>query len=148
MNPTGYYSEHEFIQSFGLRLVQAQQLIFNKTRKIRPNVAILGNNGAYLARNLDGFVSTESANDQGIHQIGTYKGIVLIENPFMDVDLNILTFKGSEFTGSYAVGEYMPVVQTPLLQYESFRNTSSLATMMSKKTLNTNFFAKVLITHN
>ena len=148
MNPTGYYSEHEFIQSFGLRLVQAQQLIFNKTRKIRPNVAILGNNGAYLARNLDGFTSTEGANDVGIHVIGTYKGITLIENPFMDVDLNILTYKGSDFTGSYAVGEYMPVVQTPLLQYENFRNTSSLATMMAKKTLNTNFFAKVLITHN
>jgi hypothetical protein len=109
MNPTGYYSEHEFMQSFGLRLVQAQQLIFNKTRKIRPNVVILGNNGAYLARNLDGFVSTESANDQGIHQIGTYKGMTLIENPFMDVDTNILTFKGSDFTGAAAVGEYMPV---------------------------------------
>ena len=148
MTPTGYYSERDYMQSFGLRLVQLQQLIFNKTRKIRPNVGILGTNGAYLARNLDGFTSQEEANPIGVHVIGNYKGITLIENPFQDVDLNILTYKGSEFTGSYAVGEYMPVVQTQLLQYEDFRNTSSLATMMAKKTLNTNFFAKLTITHN
>ena len=148
MTPTGYYSERDYMQSFGLRLVQLQQLMFNATRKIRPNVGILGTNGAYLARNLDGFTSQEEANPIGIHVIGTYKGITLIENPFQNTDLCILTYKGSEFTGSYAVGEYMPVVQTQLLQYEDFRNTSSLATMMAKKTLNPKFFAKLTITHN
>ena len=55
------------MQSFGLRLVQAQQLVFQKTRKIRPNVAVLGVNGAYLARNLEGFVSQEQANPIGIN---------------------------------------------------------------------------------
>lgn len=148
MNPTGFYDERLYIQSFGLRLVQAQQLVFQKTRKIRPNIAILGVNGAYLARNLEGFVSQEQANPIGIHVIGTYKGLTLIENPFQDEDLNILTYKAGEFTGSYAVGDYMPVIQTQLLQYEDFRNTSSLATMKAKKMLNTKFFAEVVITHN
>lgn len=148
MNPTGYYDERLYMQSFGLRLVQAQQLVFNKTRKIRPNIVILGTNGAYIARNLEGFVSQEQANPIGIHVIGTYKGMTLIENPFQDEDLNILTYKAGEFTGSYAVGDYMPVIQTQLLQYEDFRNTSSLATMKAKKMLNTKFFAEVIITHN
>lgn len=148
MNPTGFYDERLYMQSFGLRLVQAQQLVFNKTRKIRPNVVILGTNGAYIARNLEGFVSQEQANPIGIHVIGTYKGMTLIENPFQDEDLNILTYKAGEFTGSYAVGDYMPVIQTQLLQYEDFRNTSSLATMKAKKMLNTKFFAEVVITHN
>ena len=148
MNPTGFYDERLYMQSFGLRLVQAQQLVFNKTRKIRPNVVILGTNGAYIARNLEGFVSQEQANPIGIHVIGTYKGMTLIENPFQDEDLNILTYKAGEFTGSYAVGDYMPVIQTQLLQYEDFRNTSSLATMKAKKMLNTKFFAEVIITHN
>ena len=147
MNSTGYFSEHEYYQGFGNRLIQAQQLVWQKTRKIRPNVGILGMNGAYLARQLDGFTSQEQANPVGVHVIGSYRGITLIENPFMSEDLCILTFKGNDFTGSYAVGEYMPVVQTQLLQYEDFRNTSSLATMISKKMLNTNFFAKVVITH-
>lgn len=147
MNPTGYYDERLYMQSFGLRLVQAQQLVFQKTRKIRPNVAILGINGAYIARNLEGFVSQEQANPVGIHVIGTYKGITLIENPFQDEDLNILTYKAGEFTGSYAVGDYMPVIQTQLLQYENFSNKSSLATMKAKKMLNTKFFAEVIITH-
>lgn len=148
MNATGYYSEHEYYQGFGNRLIQAQQLVWQKTRKIRPNVAVLGMNGAFLARQLDGFVSQEQANPVGVHVIGSYRGITLIENPFQDEDLNILTYKGNDFTGSYAVGEYMPVVQTQLLQYEDFRNSSSLATMISKKMLNTNFFAEVTITHN
>lgn len=148
MNPTGYYDERLYMQSFGLRLVQAQQLVFNKTRKIRPNIVILGTNGSYIARNLEGFVSQEQANPVGIHVIGTYKGMTLIENPFQDEDLNILTYKAGEFTGSYAVGDYMPVIQTQLLQYEDFRNTSSLATMKAKKMLNTKFFAEVIITHN
>lgn len=148
MNATGYFSEHEYYQGFGNRLIQAQQLVWQKTRKIRPNVAILGMNGAFLARQLDGFTSQEQANPVGVHVIGSYRGITLIENPFQNEDLCILTFKGNDFTGSYAVGEYMPVVQTQLLQYEDFRNTSSLATMISKKMLNTNFFAKVVITHN
>lgn len=148
MNPTGYYDERIYFQSFGLRLVQAQQLVFQKTRKIRPNIAVLGINGAYIARNLEGFVSQEEANPTGIHVIGTYKGMTLIENPFQDEDLNILTYKSGEFTGSYAVGDYMPVIQTQLLQYEDFRNTSSLATMKAKKMLNTNFFAEVIITHD
>lgn len=148
MNATGYFSEHEYYQGFGNRLIQAQQLVWQKTRKIRPNVAILGMNGAFLARQLDGFTSQEQANPVGVHVIGSYRGITLIENPFQSEDLCILTFKGNDFTGSYAVGEYMPVVQTQLLQYEDFRNTSSLATMISKKMLNTNFFAKVVITHN
>lgn len=148
MNPTGYYDERLYMQSFGLRLVQAQQLVFNKTRKIRPNVAVLGVNGAYIARNLEGFVSQEQANPVGIHVIGTYKGITLIENPFQDEDLNILTYKAGEFTGSYAVGDYMPVIQTQLLQYENFSNKASLATMKSKKMLNNKFFAEVIITHN
>lgn len=147
-NPTGFYDERLYMQSFGLRLVQAQQLVFKKTRKIRPNVAILGINGAYIARNLEGFVSQEQANPIGIHVIGTFKGMTLIENPFQDEDLNILTYKAGEFTGSYAVGDYMPVIQTQLLEYEDFRNTSSLATMKAKKMLNTNFFAEVIITHN
>ena len=148
MNATGYFSEHEYYQGFGNRLIQAQQLVWQKTRKIRPNVAVLGMNGAFLARQLDGFVSQEQANPVGVHVIGSYRGITLIENPFQDEDLNILTYKGNDFTGSYAVGEYMPVVQTQLLQYEDFRNSSSLATMISKKMLNTNFFAEVTITHN
>lgn len=148
MNSTGYFSEHEYYQGFGNRLIQAQQLVWQKTRKIRPNVGILGMNGAFLARQLDGFTSQEQANPVGVHVIGSYRGITLIENPFQNEDLCILTFKGNDFTGSYAVGEYMPVVQTQLLQYEDFRNTSSLATMISKKMLNTNFFAKVVITHN
>lgn len=66
----------------------------------------------------------------------------------MNMDLCVLTYKGNEFTGSYAVGEYMPVVQTQLLQYEDFRNSASLASMISKKPLNTRFFSKVVITHN
>ena len=148
MNATGYFSEHEYYQGFGNRLIQAQQLVWQKTRKIRPNVAVLGMNGAFLARQLDGLVSQEQANPVGVHVIGSYRGITLIENPFQDEDLNILTYKGNDFTGSYAVGEYMPVVQTQLLQYEDFRNSSSLATMISKKMLNTNFFAEVTITHN
>ena len=148
MNPTGYYDERLYIQSFGLRLVQAQQLVFNKTRKIRPNIVILGVNGSYLARNLEGFVSQEEANPVGIHVIGTYKGMILIENPFQDEDLNILTYKAGEFTGSYAVGDYMPVIQTQLLQYENFSNKSSLATMKAKKMLNNKFFSEVIITHN
>lgn len=148
MNPTGYFSEHEYYQGFGNRLIQAQQLVWQKTRKIRPNVAVLGMNGAYLARQLDGFTSQEQSNPVGVHVIGSYRGLTLIENPFQDEDLCILTFKGNDFTGSYAVGEYMPVVQTQLLQYEDFRNTSSLATMISKKMLNTNFFAEVTITHD
>lgn len=45
------------------------------------------------------------------------------------------------------ITDYMPVIQTPLLQYENFRNTSSLATMKAKKMLNTKFFAEVIITH-
>ena len=147
MNPTGYYDERLYMQSFGLRLVQAQQLVFRKTRKIRPNVVILGTNGAYVARNLEGFVSQEQANPVGIHVIGTYKGMTLIENPFQDEDLNILTYKGNDFQGSYAVGDYMPVIQTQLLQYEDFRNTASLATMKAKKMLNNKFFAEVIITH-
>ena len=148
MNATGYFSEHEYYQGFGNRLIQAQQLVWQKTRKIRPNIAILGMNGAYLARQLDGFTSQEQANPIGIHVIGSYRGITLIENPFQDEDLCILTYKANEFTGSYAVGEYMPVMQTALLSYEDFRNSSSLATMVAKKMLNTKFFSEVLITHN
>ena len=148
MNSTGYFSEHEYYQGFGNRLIQAQQLVWQKTRKIRPNIAILGMNGAYLARQLDGFTSQEQANPIGIHVIGSYRGITLIENPFQDEDLNVLTYKANEFTGSYAVGEYMPVMQTALLSYEDFRNSSSLATMVAKKMLNTKFFAEVNITHN
>lgn len=147
-NPTGYYDERIYNQGFGLRLLQAQNLVFQKTRKIRPNIVIVGMNGAYLSRQLDGFTSQEEANPVGIHVIGTYKGMTIIENPFQDEDLCVLTFKANAFTGSYATGMYMPVIQTPLLQYEDFRNTSSLATMMSKKMLNTNFFAEVVITHN
>jgi hypothetical protein len=148
MNPTGFYDERVYFQSFGLRLVEAQTLVFKKTRKIRPNIVVMGVNGAYIARNLEGFTSQEAAEPVGIHVIGTYKGMTIIENPFQDDDLCILTFKAGEFTGSYAVGDYMPVIQTPLLQYENFRNTSSLATMKAKKMLNTKFFAEVLITHN
>jgi len=148
MNATGFFSEHEYYQGFGNRLIQAQQLVWQKTRKIRPNIAILGMNGAYLARQLDGFTSQEQANPVGIHVIGSYRGITMIENPFQDEDLNILTYKANEFTGSYAVGEYMPVMQTALLSYEDFRNSSSLATMVAKKMLNTKFFAEVTITHN
>lgn len=148
MNYTGYFSEKEYYQGFANRLEQAKQLIWQKTRKIRPNVAIMGLNGAYLARQQDGFVSQEQANPVGTHVIGKIKDLICIENPFMNEDLVVLTYKGNDFTGSYAVGEYMPVVQTQLLQYEDFRNTSSLATMIAKKKVNSAFFSKVVITHN
>ena len=148
MNYTGYFSEKEYYQGFANRLEQAKQLIWQKTRKIRPNVAIMGLNGAYLARQQDGFVSQEQANPVGTHVIGKIKDLVCIENPFMNEDLVILTYKGNDFTGSYAVGEYMPVIQTQLLQYEDFRNSSSLATMIAKKKVNADFFSKVVITHN
>ena len=147
MNYTGYFSEKEYYQGFANRLEQAKQLIWQKTRKIRPNVAIMGLNGAYLARQQDGFVSQEQANPVGTHVIGKIKDLVCIENPFMNEDLVILTYKGNDFTGSYAVGEYMPVVQTQLLQYEDFRNSASLATMIAKKKVNAAFFSKVVITH-
>lgn len=145
---TGYFSQHEYYQGFGDALMQASQLVFQKTRKVRPNVAIVGVNGGFLARQLDGFTSQESANDVSTHIIGNYRGITIIENPLFDEDECILTYKANDFQGAYAVGEYMPVVQTQLLQYEDFRNSSSLATMISKKTITNNFFARVTITHS
>lgn len=148
MNPTGYYSEREYNQAFGNRLLQAQNLVWQKTRKIRPNVAVMGINAAYLTRQLEGFVSQEQSNPVGIHVIGKFRELVCIENPYQDEDLTVLTYKGNDFTGSYAVGEYMPVIQTQLLQYEDFRNSSSLATMISKKMINPAFFATVTITHD
>lgn len=148
MTPSQYIGEQLHYQGFGLRLVQAQQLVFNKTRKIRPNVAICGTNGSYLARLQEGFTSTETAGAVGIHKIGNYKGIAIFENPFQDADLNILTWNSGDFSGSYAVGDYMPVVQTQLLQYEDFSNKSSLATMKARKMLNPEFFSEVIITHS
>lgn len=145
---TGYFSQHEYYQGFGDALQQASQLVFQKTRKVRPNVAIVGINGGFLARQLDGFTNTEAANETGTHVIGNYRGITIIENPFFDEDACILTYKANDFQGAYAVGEYMPVIQTQLLQYEDFRNSSSLASMIAKKTITNNFFAKVTITHN
>ena len=121
MNPTGYYSEREYNQAFGNRLLQAQNLVWQKTRKIRPNVAVMGINAAYLTRQLEGFVSQEQSNPVGIHVIGKFRELVCIENPYQNEDLTVLTYKGNDFTGSYAVGEYMPVIQTQLLQYEDFR---------------------------
>ena len=106
MNSTGYFSQHEYYQGFGDALQQAAQLVFEKTRKIRPNVAVVGVNGGFLARQLDGFTSTEGANDVGTHVIGNFRGITIIENPLQDADLCVMTFKGNDFQGAYAVGEY------------------------------------------
>jgi len=147
-NYTGYFSQHEYYQGFGDALQQASQLVFQKTRKVRPNVAIVGINGGFLARQLDGFTNTEAANETGTHVIGNYRGITIIENPFFDADTCILTYKANDFQGAAAVGEYMPVIQTQLLQYEDFRNSSSLASMIAKKVITNNFFAKITITHN
>lgn len=142
-----YYSERDQIQSFGIAVQKAAQLVFNKTRKIRPNIVVCGTNGSYYARQLEGFSEIGTQGAVGINVFGTWKGFTFIENPFQNQDLNILTWKSGDFSGSYCVGTYMPVIQTQLLQYEDFRNKSSLATMMSKKMLNPDFFAEVVITH-
>ena len=144
---SAYYSERDQIQSFGLRLIEAQQLVFNKTRKIRPNIVVCGTNGSYLARQLEGFNETGVSGSTGITVFGTWKGLTFIENPFQDSDVCVLTWKSGDFSSSYAVGDYMPVIQTQMLAYEDFSNKSSLATVFSKKMLNPDFFAEVLITH-
>ena len=56
-------------QGFGSKLIQAQQLVWQSTRKIRPNVVVCGMNGAFLARQLDGFTSQEQANPVGVNQL-------------------------------------------------------------------------------
>jgi|GEM_PF-1692830 len=108
------------IKTFSFYVSRLQNLIWEKTQTVRPNVLVISPDIWFIVAAQDGFEGvTPVANDgiAGPRKIGTLTrhGIEVFADPTYTQESGVLTYRGPEFVSTAAVmGMYIPLYKSPV----------------------------------
>ena len=134
------YSEHKW--TFLDDLIKVTNYIFQKTRRAVGNFIVAGVGVCNVIESLAPRFKREGKVLPGPHYIGTLDGMRVYKNPFFPDDTSIVGYKGDMFMESGLVyAPYMPVFTTKAIMLDDFISRKGLATLYSKKMVNSDFYA-------
>jgi len=133
--------------SFGIKLTEGANKIFDATRKVKANFMICGLDVATVVENMRNFKGS-GITAVGPHFLGTINdNIKVFVNPDYNSKVFVLGYKGNNmFDAGAFYCPYMPVSSTDLIMDANFRGQRGWATMYGKKMLNSKMYIKGRIT--
>lgn len=136
--PTGVsYRDH--IKTFALYLSRGQDLAWESTQVIRPNVFVFHPSILFLVAFQDGFEGQTFANDgmSGPRFVGrlTKHGIDCIADPTFPRDQGVMTYRGPEFVSTSAVMASYVELWRSSVHARNFRKDMALLSEYALKTL-------------
>lgn len=144
--PTGIsYTEHKL--SLVDAMVACANLIFAKTKRVRPNFMVIGLNVADVVETLPQFQPIAGALDTqdttGVVKIGTLRGWTVYKDPFFPANEWLMGYKGSGMTRTgFVYAPYIPLFSTPNVILDDFISRRGTATSYGKKVTNAAFYAR------
>jgi hypothetical protein len=140
------YQDHK--QTFVDKLIEAGQLVFEKTRRAQTNWVVMGTGVANIVEALPGFVPSGMTGTMGVIYSGTLQGRWrCYKDPYLSRNRFLTGFKGSTFleTGM-ALCPYIPLYTTPTVTLDDFVARKGLGMLYAKKVVNSRFYAKGTVT--
>lgn len=135
------YAEHKW--TYLDDLVKATNFIFAKTRRAVGNFMVAGLDVCNVIESLAPRFKREGKVLPGPHYMGTLDGMRVYKNPFYPAKEAVVGFKGDMFMESGLVyAPYMPIFTTKAIMLDDFISRKGLATLYSKKMVNSDFYAK------
>ena len=131
---------------FYARLVEGSNIVYQSTRKIKPNYIVCGLNVASIIEVMRNF-SPSGQQAIGPYFLGTLGNYKVYVSPEYDPDEYVMGYKGSSFmdAGMFYC-PYMPIISTDLLMTDDFAGRKGWATMYAKKMVNNKMFINGKVT--
>ena len=135
------YAEHKW--TFLDDLVKVTNFIFSKTRRAVGNFMVAGVGVCNVLEGLAPRFKREGKVLPGPHYIGTLDGMRVYKNPYYPDNEAVVGYKGDMFMESGLVyAPYMPIFTTKAIMLDDFISRKGLATLYSKKMVNSDFYAR------
>lgn len=141
-------NKHDHYESFYQVLVAGANKVYMKTRRVTPNIVIVGENAANIIETMDKFVAAPSLNTAGPHIMGTLnKRFLIVKNPYYASDKFTLVYRGDvTLDTGYIYAPYMPITATQFLMGSDFYGHQGYATSYAKKLVVPEFYCNGIIT--
>lgn len=128
---------HDYLNMFKLKLNQADQSIYQRTRLTRPNRLIIGSNVASYIGMLDGFRADNAEDNVGPYHAGTLDQYEVYVDPDYDVNTWVMCCKSNDIRrNSGLFGEYMPITATDPITLANMSSQQGVATMSALEIVN------------
>ena len=141
-------NKHDHYESFYQVLVAGANKVYQKTRRVTPNIVIVGELAANVIETMDKFVAAPSLNTAGPHIMGTLnKRFMIVKNPYYAANKFTIVYRGDvTLDTGYVYAPYMPITATQFLLGSDFFGHQGYATSYGKKLVAPEFFCNGLIT--
>lgn len=141
-------NKHDHYESFYQVLVAGANKVYQKTRRVTPNIVIVGELAANVIETMDKFVAAPSLNTAGPHIMGTLnKRFLVVKSPYYPANKFTLVYRGDvTLDTGFVYAPYMPITATQFIMDSSFQGSQGYATSYGKKLVAPEFFCNGLIT--
>ena len=141
-------NKHDHYESFYQVLVAGANKVYQKTRRVTPNIVIVGEQAANIIETMDKFVAAPSLNTAGPHIMGTLnKRFMIVKNPYYASNKFTIVYRGDvTLDTGYIYAPYMPITATQFILGSDFYGHQGYATSYGKKLVAPEFFCNGLIT--
>ena len=135
-------SKHDHYESFYQVLVEGANKVYQKTRRITPNIVIVGEQAANVIETMDKFKAAASLNTSGPHIMGTLNNrFMIVKNPYYPANKFTLVYRGDvTLDTGYIYAPYMPITATQFLMGSDFFGHQGYATSYRKEISSSRIF--------
>lgn len=141
-------NKHDHYESFYQVLVAGANKVYQKTRRVTPNIVIVGEYAANIIETMDKFKAAPSLNTAGPHIMGTLAGrFLIVKNPYYASNKFTIVYRGDvTLDTGYVYAPYMPITATQYIMDSTFFGHQGYATSYGKRLVAPEFFCNGLIT--
>ena len=146
------YTQQQWFQTLGTQLQRVSNQIHTKTMRGGANFMVVSPDVATVLESIPGFAANGTGNEMqfamGVSQVGSFANRYQVyKNPYMQENLILLGFKGSQFLESGAVyAPYIPLIMTPLVyDPKNFQPRKGVMTRYAKQMVRGEFYGKVYV---
>lgn len=142
--PSPEITRRQHFQDFSLKLVEADNQIFDANKRGRTSFVLCGRNARAVIELQADFVKEKNDVPVGAYKAGTWKGYVdVIFDPSLDANTYIFGFRGMVLgDAALILGEWIPLYLTPIFQSPDLINTQGLLSMYGTLLNNQKYYFK------
>jgi hypothetical protein len=153
VDASGFYNtQGGWFQTLGTKIQKLSNKIHQLTLRGGANFMVISPAVATILEAIPGYASNGDASQMsyafGVQKAGALNNrIDVYKNPYMNSNLILLGYRGSQFLESGAVfAPYIPLIMTPLIyDPETFTPRKGLLTRYAKKMIRPEFYGKVYV---
>ena len=154
VDASGFYNtQGGWFQTLGTKIQKLSNKIHQLTLRGGANFMVISPAVATILESIPGYASTSDGDVTKNYAFGVQKAgslnnrLDVYKNPYMNENLILLGYRGSQFLESGAVfAPYIPLIMTPLIyDPDTFTPRKGLLTRYAKKMIRPEFYAKLYV---